>query len=111
MLFKRVSKEWLTQEGTDNETAWAPGSQLTHLAWSPESEECGGGKFHACHSPAACDEFRSTEGDRYVAIRVKVCDLYAWIENPSYPSKIAFRGGHVLYEVDRFGDRIVRDSA
>ncbi|MDE2099639.1 MAG: hypothetical protein KGL39_20470, partial [Patescibacteria group bacterium] len=77
VLYKRVSATFLTQENTSNETKWAIGSTLTHHAWAPEAEECGGGKFHACSRPYFCDEFRSDDGDRYIAIQIKTEDLYA----------------------------------
>jgi hypothetical protein len=104
-LFKRVSKDFLTQEGTINQTEWKIGSTVIHDAWDPSSGECGAGKFHACSRPYFCDEFRSDDGDLYVAIRVAVADLHAW-ENASYPHKIAFRECVVLHQCDRFGESI-----
>ena len=106
IVYKRVSKGWQTQEGTKNETIWKPGAKLVHPDWDPEGAECGEGKYHACPVPHLADEFRSTEGDRYVAIRVKVEDLHAWTDNPKNPDKIAFRAGEVLYECDRYGKEI-----
>ncbi|MFA6100471.1 MAG: hypothetical protein WC750_06420 [Patescibacteria group bacterium] len=105
ILFKRVSSDFKTQELTKNETLWAIGTTVTHPAWNPTKSECGGGKFHACSRPYFCDEFRSTKGDRYVAIKIKVADLYEW-ENATYPHKIAFRTGEVLYQCDRFGKEV-----
>jgi hypothetical protein len=105
VLFKRVSKEWETQEGTSNATNWKPGNKLSHPSWNPKDEECGGGKYHACSRPYFCDEFRSNKGDHYVAIRVAEKDLYAW-PNPDYPHKISFRAGEVLYKCDKFGKEI-----
>ena len=107
VLFKRVSSEWKTQEGSANETVWAPGStlELSVAAWSPTNSECGTGKFHACSRPYFCDEFRSNAGDKYVAIRVQVKDLHAW-KDPQYPHKIAFRKGTVLYQCDKLGKKI-----
>ncbi len=108
VLFKRVSKDFLTQEGQSSETNWTPGETRTHADWTPKGQECGAGTFHACARPYFCDEFRSTVGDRYIAIKIDKKDLYAWPEpEPKYPHKIAFRKGTVLYEVDRFGDKIV----
>ncbi|TAL13911.1 hypothetical protein EPN95_04455 [Patescibacteria group bacterium] len=101
-LYKRVSADFKTQEGTRNETLWQVGSTVTHPAWSPEASECGEGKFHACSRSYFADEFRSERGDRYVAIEIAVEDLYEW-PNPRYPHKIAFRSGVVVGEVDRFG--------
>jgi hypothetical protein len=106
ILYKRVSKDFLTQEGTDNETHWAIGSTLTHPDWRPESDECGAGKFHACAKPTWCNSFRSNKGDRYIAVEVAVEDLYEWTDNPSYPQKIGFRKGAVLYECDAMGGEI-----
>ena len=105
LLFKRVSSVFKTQEGTANETIWAPGQRLSHPAWEPKTSECGSGKFHACSRPYFCDEFRSLPEDKYIAIEVAVSDLFAW-ENPQYPHKIAFRSGTVLYECDKFGKEI-----
>jgi hypothetical protein len=102
VLFKRVSKDFRTQEGTPNETTWAIGATLEHPNWRPKSGECGDGKFHAVSRPYFGDEFRSTHMDRYIAVQIAVADLYAW-PNPKYPHKIGFRKGCVLYEVDRMG--------
>ena len=104
VLFKRVSNELKTQEGTENETVWEIGKTIEHKNWSPKDSECGDGKFHACSRAYFCDEFRDLHGDRYVAIQIAVSDLYAW-PNAEYPHKIAFRKGTVLYEVDRFGKK------
>jgi hypothetical protein len=105
ILFKRVSKDWQTQEGTPNETLWPLGSVVTHPSWSPLSGECGPGKFHACSRPYFCDEFRFVVGDRYIAIRVKLEDLHAW-DGGDYPHKIAFRSCEVLHECDRYGVKL-----
>jgi len=104
-LFKRVSKDWKTQEGTPNETEWKIGTTLTHSSWKPKENECGEHKFHACSRPYFCDEFRSTVGDRYIALKIARKDTYAW-KNPQYPYKIAFCKGTVLYECDKFGKKI-----
>lgn len=54
--------------------------------------------------------FRSTKGDRYVAIAVPVKDLHA-TDNGDYPHKIGFRAGKVLYECDRFGREVLSHAA
>ena len=105
ILYKRVSKEFRTQEGTDYETSWVIGEVKIHPKWNPSADECGPGKFHACSRPYLCDEFRNEDGDRYIAIEVKTKDLYAW-PNAQYPHKIAVRECVVLREVDRWGDPI-----
>ena len=105
ILFKRVSSDFKTQESTKNETLWAIGSTVTHPSWNPTSGECGEGKFHACSRPYFCDEFRNTCGDKYIALSIKISDLYEW-ENPQYPHKIAFREGVVLYECDKHGRKL-----
>ncbi len=102
-VYKRVSKEFKTQEGTPNETLWKPGSTVSHPSWNPKDAECGEGKFHACATTYFCDEFRSERDDRYVAIEVKTKDIHVWKE-PSYPHKIAFREGKVLHELNRRGE-------
>jgi len=105
ILFKKVSKDFKTQEGTKNETLWEIGSTVTHPAWEPKESECGKGKFHAVFRPYFGSEFRNAKDDRYVAIKIKVDDLYEW-PNPRYPHKIAFRKGKVLYECDKFGKEV-----
>jgi len=106
IFFKKVSKDFKTQEGTSRETHWQVGSTMEHPEWDPKSDECGAGKFHACSRPYFCDEFRNgNPADRYVAVEIAKKDLYAW-PNPSYPHKIAFRRGTVLYECDRLGKPI-----
>ena len=106
ILFKRVSADFKTQEGTKNETLWDIGSTVVHPKWHPGVEECGEGKFHACSKPYFCDEFRSNKDDVYIAIQVKIGDLHEWVDNPSYPHKIAFREGIVLYQCDKMGNEI-----
>jgi hypothetical protein len=106
ILYKRVSKDFRTQERKEWETTWSIGSTLIHPNWHPETNECNDGKYHACSRPYFCDEFRSVPGDRYIAIEIALEDLYEWKDNPQYPYKIAFRKGTVLYECDRFGKKI-----
>jgi hypothetical protein len=96
-LYKRVSREFRTQEGTENETLWLPGTRVEHANWNPGEEECGAGKFHACSRPYFCDRFRNGPGDKYIVIKVEVEDLVAW-KNAVYPHKIAFRRGEVIGE-------------
>jgi len=103
ILFKRVSKDFKTQEGTPNETLWQIGSVVTHKDWQPEKEECNGGKFHGVSRPYFGDEFRGVIGDKYIALEVKIKDTYQWKDNPQYPHKIGFREGRVLWECDRYG--------
>ena len=105
ILFKRVSKDFKTQENTENETLWEIGNTVTHPSWNPKTSECGEGKFHACSRPYFADEFRSTSGDRYIAIQIKIVDLFEW-PNATYTHKIAFREGVVLYECNKFGEEI-----
>ena len=105
ILYKKVSKEFKTQEGKPNETDWKIGSTLEHKNYEPTKEECGEGKFHACSKPYFCDEFRNEKGDRYIAIEVNKKDLYEW-KKPAYPHKIAFRKCNVLYECNKFGKEI-----
>ena len=106
ILFKRVSTDFKTQENTLNETLWEIGSVVSHKNWNPKIEECGEGKFHACSKPYFCDEFRKDKkDDKYIAIEVKLKDTFEW-QNPSYPHKIAFREGKVLYQCDKFGKKL-----
>jgi len=106
ILYKKVSKDFKTQEGTPNETLWKVGSKVTHPNWQPKNGECGEGKYHACSRPYFCDEFRNQSGDKYIAIEISLKDLYEWKDNPSYPHKIGFRKGKVLFECDKFGKDI-----
>lgn len=95
-----------TQEGISNETLWGIGTTIEHPDWSPESSECGEGKFHAVSRPYFADEFRDGKGDKYIAIRIAAKDLYEWKDNPDYLHKIGFRACKVLYECDKFGRKI-----
>ena len=104
-IYKKVSKDFKTQEGNTNETDWKIGSIVKHSNWKPKQDECGENKFHACSKPYFCDEFRNEQGDRYIAIEVELKDTYAW-PNPAYPYKIAFRKGKVIFEVDKFGKEL-----
>jgi hypothetical protein len=104
-LYKRVSVDFKTQEGTENETLWEIGTTVVHPSWNPKENECGAGKFHACATPYLCDDFRDKKNDTYVAIEVAKKDLYAWPGDPSFPHKIAFRAGTVLFECDKYGNQ------
>src|SRR3990167_3432669 len=95
VLFKKVSENFLTQEGNPAETKWLIGSVVKHPNWDPKRDECGHGKFHACSRPFFCDEFRDENNDKYIAIEIAKKDLYAWPDQ-EYPHKIAFRKGLVL---------------
>ena len=107
VLIKRVSKDWKTQEGTQNETTWIIGSTLEHPAWNPSEQECGEGKYHACAEPFFCDAFRNEKfDDKYVALRIAIKDLYAWPKEPQYPHKIAFKRGTVLHQVNLAGVKV-----
>ena len=105
ILFKRVSSDFKTQEKTKNETNWTIGNLIEHSNYNPKTQECGEGKFHACSRPYFCDEFRNQKDDKYIAIEIKVEDLYCW-PSASYPYKIAFRAGEILYQCDRKGNKI-----
>ena len=106
ILYKKVSKDFKTQEGTSNETLWIIGSIVICKNWHPKDSECGVGKFHACSRPYFCDEFRNVVGDRYIAVEIDLKDVYEWKKNPQYPHKIGFRQGKVLFECDKFGKKI-----
>jgi hypothetical protein len=106
VLYKKVSKDWQTQENTKNETLWKVGTVVEHQNYNPKDAECGEGKFHACSKPYFCDEFRNEPGDRYVALEVVLKDTYEWKKNPTYPHKIGFRKCKVLFECDKFGEKL-----
>lgn len=105
VLFKKVSKDFKTQEGTKNETTWAIGSTFDHPNWKEPDAECGPGKYHAGSRPYFCDEFRGLPGDRYIALEIAKEDLRAW-PNPEYPHKISFKKAKVLYECNRLGKEL-----
>jgi len=116
ILYKIVSKDWLTQAGTCYQTSWRPGTILTepYPCWKPDAKECGEGKFHACARAEWCDYYYLQPGlreARYIAIRVRVEDLFEWLDEPKLPGKIAFKAGEVLYEVDKYGRRLGADPA
>ena len=107
VLYKRVSKDFKTQEGQSWETDWSIGNTLEFKTWEPGESECGSGKFHACATPGLCDQFRNEKADdKYIAILVDKKDCFVWKDSPDYPSKISVRKAKVLYECDRFGDKI-----
>jgi hypothetical protein len=103
ILYKKVSSDFKTQEGTKNETYWRINRIVEHPNWNPSNSECGEGKFHSCAFPFWCDSFRNKKGDKYIAIKVNIKDLYEWTNNPAYPKKIGFRKCKVLAEVKRTG--------
>ena len=103
--YKRVSKDFKTQEGEPWETTWTIGTTLEHPNWQPEREECGSGKFHCFAKPFWCDSFRAGKDDKYIAIKIHVDDLYEWVHTPQFPQKIGFRKGKVMYECDRMGNK------
>ena len=105
ILYKRVSVDFKTQEGTRNETLWLVGSTVEHPRWSPAESECGEGKFHACSRAVFCDQYRHKSDDKYIAIRVARADLYFW-KDGDHAHKIAFRKCVVLHECDKFEDKI-----
>jgi len=102
-LYKRVSHDFKTQEGTVIETLWEIGTTVEHPNWNPTERECGGGKFHACAFPHWCSLFRSKKDDTFIKIEVDVKDLYEWTDNPYYPQKIAFRKGKVIIALQNNG--------
>jgi hypothetical protein len=106
VLFKKVSEDFKTQENTRNETLWVIDSIVEHKSWTPKKEECGEGKFHACSYSFFCDEFRNNIGDKYIALEIDKKDLFEWKNHPSYPHKIAFRKGKVLYECNSNGVKL-----
>lgn len=107
ILFKAVSPELRTQEGTRNVTTYHIGKMITVPKWNPRDQECGAGKFHACDTPMHANGYRQHNfGNRFIAISIAVKDLYAWPEaTRRHPTKIAFRKGKVLFECDHTGRR------
>lgn len=63
--------------------------------------------------PYFADEFRNNSGDRYVAVKIVLKDLFEWKDEPEYPHKTGFRKGEVLYECDRYGEefKCVKNAA
>ena len=108
-VYKKVSKDYKTQEETENETIWLPKTIVTIDKWNPTQQECGEGKFNGGAKPHWCDSFRHERGDKYIAIKVRISDLHEWTRSPSYPQKIGFREGSVLYECDRYGQKLTAE--
>lgn len=120
IVYKRVSYDYKTQEGTKNETLWLPGVivEMGIGEFNPYEKECGEGKYHGCGNPRDCYKFRSYRYDKFVAIKVKKEDIFLWSKYIQerkltgtlgfilYPEKIMFRKGEVLYECDIDGNRI-----
>ena len=98
-LYKRVSKDFKTQEGKKNETLWKIGSTVKHPNWNPGKKECGEGQFHACAFPHCCSAFRNKPDDKFIKIEVDKKDLHEWTKNPNYPQKIGFKKGKVIKEI------------
>jgi len=105
IIYKRVSKDFKTQENTKNETLWEIGKEIEHKNWNPTQEECGEGKFHGCSRAYFCDQFMDEKDDKYIAIKVDKKDLYVW-ENARFPHKIAFRKGKILFQCDKMGNEL-----
>ena len=105
ILFKRVSKDFKTQEGTANETYWKIGERIVHSNPKLKEQEVGAGKFHFCSRPYFGDQFRSEKGDKYIALSVPIKTIHAW-PNPDYPHKIGGTEAIVLYECDKFGKKL-----
>ena len=97
IVYKRVSHDFKTQEDTDNETLWLPGTTVKIPFWDV-SEECGAGKFHACFDTKHCNFFRMRRRDKYIKIKVLKEDIHVF-SNPKYLEKIAFQKGFVIEEV------------
>ena len=96
-LYKRVSKDFKTQEGTPNETIWTIGKTLKVPNWNTQ-EECGEGKFHACADTSDCNQFRNRTTDIYIKLKVKKSDCHIF-PNPMYLTNIAFKSAIVLEKV------------
>jgi len=104
-IYKRVSKDFKTQERRPNETKWEVGKIITHPKWNPTEQECGEGKFHACANTNDCNNYRDCINDKYIKLTVKKSDCFVW-SFPEHPIKIAFREAKIVCECDRFGKDI-----
>jgi hypothetical protein len=106
VLYKRVSPAFLSHVNMSNETKWPVGQIVTCSTWNPARHEAGPGKFHACSRPGHCDYFQMTTPYRYIAIQVKVEDLYVWPEPRINQHSVGFKSGLVLFECDRAGKEL-----
>lgn len=102
VLYKRVSVDFRTQENTNHETDYTPGTTVILKDWHPREREYGDGKLHACYNARECTQFRGSSSDKYIAISVALKDCYAWDGHTAYPEKIAFRKGKVLGQVSQY---------
>jgi len=100
ILYKRTGPEFETQRGI----RYVPGTEVEAPDWDGGNHECGGG-LHFCGATVACDLFRESDGDRYVACEVAVADIVVHAR-AVYPDKIKAPRCKALYEVDREGKRI-----
>ena len=105
IIYKRVSYDFKTQEGTKNETVWTIGREIEVPNLNPDEQEYEEGKFHACNKPWHCDEFRLNADDKYIAIKARREDM-EFYPNGIYPNQIAFKKGFVMYECDVDGNEI-----
>jgi len=100
LLYKGTNKEYQTQRGT----SWRVGEDTTALDWEDREDiECGYG-LHFCHHPICCEQF--TDVKHYLACQIKVSDIRIYKDQPQHPDKIRAKSCKVLYEVDRWGEKI-----
>ena len=99
ILYKATDENYRTRNGfqyTIGEMAIAPD-------WEDIDIECGKG-LHLCHHPVCCKEFITAR--HYLACEVKVIDLRIYSSKPEFPDKLRAKSCRVLYEVDRWGNKI-----
>ena len=105
VLYKRTSADYSTR----NNIRYVPGTEVVAPDWDGGVAECGGG-LHLCPHAAQCDQFRSSDGDRYVACEVALADIAVHAQ-PQFPDKVKARAVRVLYECNRDGSRIEASKA
>jgi len=103
ILYKGVDENYKTQTGTSMETSYKINSLVTCPDWSEDNIECGNG-LHFCHHPMCCEQFQAVK--HYLACSIKISDIRVYNGIPQYPDKIRAKACKVLYEVDRWGNKI-----
>ena len=54
------------------------GTKVVHNNYNPSSPECGEGNFTLVQDLIFDGKFRSTVGDKYIAIEINKKDLFYW---------------------------------
>ena len=100
ILYKGTNENYKTQK----DTTWIIGKTTIALDWSDtENIECGYG-LHFCHHPVCCEQFMEVK--HYLACEIQIKDIRIYNNRPEYPDKIRAMSAKVLYECDRWGEKL-----